>query len=147
MQITQLSTVNFRRLKPQRWGGFSGCNLITGDNAQGKTSFIEAIYYACTLRSFRTNQLKEIITTNQKRASIDMEFIANQVSHQIKVELDYNGRRIMVDGKQLMLASSLVKRILPVLMSSEAIFFLDIFQNSKGVFLIVTLVTVMMTTW
>jgi DNA replication and repair protein RecF len=37
-----------------------GINLIVGDNGQGKTSLLEAIYIACTTKSFRTARLREV---------------------------------------------------------------------------------------
>lgn len=36
-------------------------NVLCGDNGQGKTSLLEAIYWVATTRSFRTHRLRELI--------------------------------------------------------------------------------------
>lgn len=47
-----------------------GINLIIGDNGQGKTSLLEAIYVACTTKSFRTARLREIAAHGRDTFSV-----------------------------------------------------------------------------
>ena len=42
----------------------AGVNLITGQNASGKTSLLEAIYYLSHVRSFRSQQVADLINRN-----------------------------------------------------------------------------------
>lgn len=48
-------------------------NLICGDNGQGKTSLLEAIYLVATTRSFRTSRMREVATHGTKAFSIHAE--------------------------------------------------------------------------
>ncbi len=61
MQLTHLKIRNFRNLTRVELNPGQGANLITGQNASGKTSLLEAIYYLSHLRSFRTPYLSDLI--------------------------------------------------------------------------------------
>ena len=54
MNIDRISLNGFRNYAYQ-WADFSpGINVITGENAQGKTNLLEAVYLLSCGRSFRT---------------------------------------------------------------------------------------------
>ncbi len=61
MQLTQLTIKNFRNLKDAQIIPVQGINLIVGNNASGKTSLLEAIYYLSHIRSFRTQSVIDLI--------------------------------------------------------------------------------------
>lgn len=61
MRLTQLQIKNFRNLENTQLTPVSGVNLIVGDNASGKTSILEAIYYLSHIRSFRTQHISDLI--------------------------------------------------------------------------------------
>lgn len=48
--------------------------LIEGLNGTGKTSLLEALHYACYLRSFRTHSPRELVSFNQNTFSIKLRF-------------------------------------------------------------------------
>ena len=54
MLLYWTETENFRLLEPQRVVFSPGVNVITGENAQGKTTLLEAVYLLTGGRSFRT---------------------------------------------------------------------------------------------
>ncbi len=61
MRLTQLQIKNFRNLETVQLTPVNGVNLILGDNASGKTSLLEAIYYLSHIRSFRTPYVTDLI--------------------------------------------------------------------------------------
>jgi len=61
MHLMQLQIQDFRNLRKVDFRPVDGVNLITGVNASGKTSLLEAIYYLSHLRSFRTHQIIDLI--------------------------------------------------------------------------------------
>jgi len=61
MHLMQLQIQDFRNLSKVDFEPVNGVNLITGVNASGKTSLLEAIYYLSHLRSFRTHQISDLI--------------------------------------------------------------------------------------
>lgn len=69
MQLTHLSLTNFRNYKRLDIDIPSGSILLIGDNAQGKTSLLEAVYYLATFTSFQAShdrQLINFISLNEK---------------------------------------------------------------------------------
>lgn len=61
MKISHLSLTNFRNFGRLELKLQDGVTLLHGDNAQGKTNFLEAIYYLATTRSPHTNQDSQLI--------------------------------------------------------------------------------------
>ena len=61
MKIHRISLNGFRNYEYQ-WADFDpGINVITGENAQGKTNLLEAVYLVSTGKSFRTRYDREMI--------------------------------------------------------------------------------------
>jgi len=61
MYVSRVSLVNFRNYAALHVSLPPGLILLQGDNAQGKSNFLEAVYYLATSRSPRTNSDAEII--------------------------------------------------------------------------------------
>lgn len=55
--------------------------LIEGPNGSGKTSILEALHYACYLRSFKTRTTKELINFDENSFSIKIQ-LSNQYDHE-----------------------------------------------------------------
>lgn len=64
MTILSLSLSNFRNIHEQLIECSSSFNLFYGDNAAGKTSILEAIYYLSTAKSFRTHHHDRVISSD-----------------------------------------------------------------------------------
>jgi DNA replication and repair protein RecF len=52
--------------------------IIKGSNGAGKTSLLEALYYACYLRSFRTRTTREMIQHGTEAFSVKIQFNIDQ---------------------------------------------------------------------
>lgn len=61
MYIKDLSVMNFRNLKNMTIDLSEGINIFYGDNAQGKTNLLEAVYICSTGRSQRTRTESQLI--------------------------------------------------------------------------------------
>lgn len=64
-QLTQLTLQHIRNLNEARLTLNPRLNLFYGDNASGKTSLLESLYYLAHGRSFRTSQADKIIQQGQ----------------------------------------------------------------------------------
>jgi len=73
MRLTQLQIKNFRNIESATLTPVQGVNLIVGDNASGKTSLLEAIYYLSHIRSFRTRYVTDLI----QRETPYLQLVAN----------------------------------------------------------------------
>ena len=61
MTVAALNITDFRNLRQASLALSNNLNIITGPNASGKTSILEALYYLGRTRSFRSRQLKPLI--------------------------------------------------------------------------------------
>jgi DNA replication and repair protein RecF len=75
MYIKNISMENFRNYKKQEIEFCDNINIIYGDNAQGKTNIIEAIYLCCMGKSFRAKKDSDLVKFNEKNTQIDMNFV------------------------------------------------------------------------
>jgi len=69
-----VSLVNFRNYAELSVKLSPHINILYGKNAQGKTSFLEALYLCSGARSPRTKQIKECIMEGKEEASIALSF-------------------------------------------------------------------------
>ena len=61
-------------------------NLFIGENAQGKTNLIEAIYYLATGRSFRNSRELEIINWNKDYLRLQIKFFKKSVNREFFID-------------------------------------------------------------
>ena len=73
MFLQKLSLVNFRNLENQRLEFRNKLNVFFGDNAQGKTNLLEAMYLISLGKSFRTRIDHELITWGQKECRLQAQ--------------------------------------------------------------------------
>ncbi|MBQ8344669.1 MAG: DNA replication/repair protein RecF [Clostridia bacterium] len=64
----------FRNVTEAKVDFSEGVNLICGENAQGKTNLLEAVYYCSVGRSFRTSVGAEMIRFGSPFAKVEMEY-------------------------------------------------------------------------
>lgn len=73
MRITKISLENFRNYKKIDVNIDADMVLVLGDNAEGKTNFIESIYYLSNLKSFRVND-NLLLKTGEDYFKIEGEY-------------------------------------------------------------------------
>jgi len=70
MVIRSLKLIDYRNYTHQEVSFSAGINVITGENAQGKTNLVEAVVLSCIGRSPRTPRDKELIRWNAPHAYV-----------------------------------------------------------------------------
>lgn len=100
MLLESIEAHNFRNLSGKvSWG--TGLNIIYGDNAQGKTNWLEAIYLLATTKSFRTQRLQDAIRFNENLAIVRGRVAQSEDIHRdLQVTLQGNTKAITVNGKR-----------------------------------------------
>jgi DNA replication and repair protein RecF len=74
-------------------------NVLSGDNGQGKTNVLEAIYAVCTLRSFRTRRLADLIAFGHQEARLGAEVDRGGSVRTYELAIRASGRQARLDGK------------------------------------------------
>lgn len=70
MHVTSLTVKQFRCFESRTVAFEKPFVIIGGPNGSGKTSILEALYYACYLRSFRTHTTRELIRFDESAFSL-----------------------------------------------------------------------------
>src|SRR3982751_5921795 len=109
MLLESLEVHNFRNLSGKvSWG--AGLNIIHGDNGQGKTNWLEAIYILATTRSFKTARLVESIRFDEELAIVRGRVRqSEEIRHDLQVALQGNTKMLSVNGKKQTLHDYLVE--------------------------------------
>ncbi len=71
MWINKIKINNFRNYNQQELRLEENINILYGENAQGKTNIIEAIFLGSMGKSFRARKDKEMINLNAQKAEIE----------------------------------------------------------------------------
>lgn len=87
----------------------SGTNLFYGDNAQGKTNILEAVYLCGTTRSHKGSKDKEIIHFGEEESHICMRIRKGDIPYRIDMHLKKNKTKgIAINGVPVKKASELI---------------------------------------
>ena len=70
MHVSNLKLHQFRNYEQAEITFSDGMNVITGDNAQGKTNLLESLVYLSLTRSFRINNERRLIKDGCEYADI-----------------------------------------------------------------------------
>ncbi|HEV8246338.1 MAG TPA: DNA replication and repair protein RecF [Polyangiaceae bacterium] len=87
-----------------------GLNVIVGDNGQGKTSLLEAIYLVATTRSFRSERLVTLLRMGDERALVRATIQEDGYAREQRVTLSKKGRSVELDGKRPVALSAYATR-------------------------------------
>ena len=85
MLIQSLEGKDFRNYETLSLTFGNKINLFYGDNAQGKTNILEAIYLMGTTKSHKGSKDYEMLRFSQQEAHLRMKFKKNDVLHQIDI--------------------------------------------------------------
>src|SRR5258708_6559577 len=76
-------------------------NVISGDNGQGKTNLLEAVYLLATSKSFRSAKPVELIAHGEEVGSVRGEILEEGERREQSVGLKAGVRVVHVDGKRI----------------------------------------------
>ena len=100
MYIKKVKLENFRNYDFLEVEFNPNFNLLYGNNAQGKTNILEAIYIAALGRSFQTNKDQELIKIGKEKAKISIEYEKKDRPGKIDIEISDKKTFFINDIKQ-----------------------------------------------
>jgi DNA replication and repair protein RecF len=99
VRVTRLSLRNFRSYEAAEVRLGRGITVVTGPNGAGKTNLLEALYFACTGRSCRTANEREVVRFGAGVARLELDAEAAGEAHRITVGFEPGeAKRLHVDG-------------------------------------------------
>ena len=119
MIIKSLELENFRNYDTLSMEFDSGTNILYGDNAQGKTNILEAIYLSATTKSHKGSRDKDIVNFAADEAHIRTYVIKDGLENRVDMHLRKSkSKGIAINGQKIKKAADLLsffrRRICPL---------------------------------
>ena len=107
--VEKLHVLKFRNLTDQYLLPNKDINILIGKNGQGKTNFIESLYYLGHGRSFKTKNLKDIIPFDEQQIQISAVIDGKKIT----INRSRERKTVLIDGKKIS-SNSLLSQVLPI---------------------------------
>ena len=99
MRLRALTLQDFRNLGEVALEPSPRLTVLLGENGQGKTNLLEAVYLLATLRPLRASRLGELIRFGQGRAVVSGQVLGAGGERTLAVEVIPGARTATLDGK------------------------------------------------
>lgn len=120
MIIESIELKNYRNYDELHMEFSAGTNILYGNNAQGKTNILEAVYVCCTTKSHRGSKDREMIHFHEDESHIKLNIRKNDVPYRIDMHLKKNkAKGVAINGIPIRKASELFGIVNVVFFSPE----------------------------
>lgn len=120
MYIKKLCLIHFRNYSTQTIEFSPELTFFYGQNAQGKTNILEAIFLLSTVRSPRTNKLQETVAWGEPETILEGIFQTRTKEKRVALQIKKNGEKIIrLDNRYLKKTSELLGQIPVVFFSPD----------------------------
>ncbi len=116
MIVLNLECKNFRNLEDIKISPCENMNVICGENAQGKTNLIEAIWLFTGAKSFRNSKDNVFLKFGAEKSVCSLDFKSEGIENNAKIEIT-DKRTAIFNGNKLKSASSLAGKFNAVVFS------------------------------
>ena len=120
MYIEKIKLQNFRNYEQLELSLNKDINIIYGNNAQGKTNILEAIFLSSFGKSFRKKKKKEMIRFNEQRCLVEIFYQKKDRDGKVKIEISTK-KQISLNGVKLKKLSELLGNINIVIFTPDDI--------------------------
>lgn len=102
MKIDHIEVSNFRNIREAEVDWDENSTVLVGENAQGKTNLMEAVYLLSCGKSFRGAKIRDLILHGEEKAKIKASVSGEGLPFEICMELDRKeGKSIYKNGVKL----------------------------------------------
>ena len=119
MKVLELRASGFRNLETLRFSPCGGLNAVTGENAQGKTNLLEAMWLFTGGRSFRGARDQELVRAGAQEACLSLTFFSGGREQRAELTLRGGARQAVLNGVMKRGMAELIGRFCAVVFSPE----------------------------
>lgn len=120
MYVKKIKLKNFRNYDDLELDFNEKVNIFVGDNAQGKTNLLEAIYFTSIGRSFRTNKYNELVKFDRDFSRVYTEIVKKDFENTVEILSGRDSKKyIKLDGVKIRKTSELLENLHIVIFSPE----------------------------
>ena len=119
MKLNTIKIVNFRNYESEKIDFNDSLNIIYGNNGEGKTNLVEAIYALSLTKSFRTNNDKYLIKNGEVSTKVEGVVAKNNTENNYQVIINKDGKKVKIDNNIKSRISDYVSNINIILLEPE----------------------------
>jgi len=101
VRLVELQLQDFRNIERAELALSPGATVLSGENGQGKTNLLEAVYFLATLRPLRASRLAELVRFGAPRARVEAAAEGPGGRRRLTVEVADGARQAWLDGKPI----------------------------------------------
>ena len=120
MWIKKIKINNFRNYKDQEINFNKNINVFFGENAQGKTNIVEAIFLSSIGKSFRASKDTELIKFGETSAQLEINYEKSDRAGNIKIDIG-NKKNIFINKIKIKKLSDLLGNVHTVIFTPDDI--------------------------
>lgn len=135
MRLFSLSLTNFRCFEQKEIALDAPITLIEGCNGSGKSSLLEALHYACYMRSFRATSPIQMIAFNEKAFSIKLHGCTEGETWNLTVGASAEKRQAKLDGKTITSYKQILDRYRVITITEEDLDLMQGYPEARRTFL------------
>ncbi|MEE1186986.1 MAG: DNA replication/repair protein RecF [Acutalibacteraceae bacterium] len=118
MKLIELSFENYRNLKTDKFIADENMNVICGNNAQGKTNLIEAVWLFTGVKSFCGAKDSELININKDNLTLNLSFFGQNREQTATIKIGEK-KQVFLNGVKKKNASALAGVFTAVVFSPD----------------------------
>ncbi len=128
--VKSISLQHYRNYEELQLDSFSDVNLLIGQNAQGKTNLVEAIFVLALTKSHRTPRDRELISFQEKSAHVSAVVERKYGQLTLDLNLSPQGKKAKINGLEQRKLSDFIGSLNVVMFAPED---LEIVKGTPGV--------------
>lgn len=101
MVLDNITLINFRNYSKVKLDLSKNINILIGDNAQGKTNILEAIYVLAITKSHRSLVDNNLIKDNENFCKLKGKVSVKNISRNLEFFLSNKEKRVLINNKQI----------------------------------------------
>jgi DNA replication and repair protein RecF len=121
MKLLKIQIHSFRNISHADLRPSERFNVIVGNNAQGKSNLLEAVYLLGTMKSFRMARNNELITYDAPFSLVKGWGTRDGVNREISLTISHSGKKASIDGKPVLRIAEFFGNLNMVVFSPEDI--------------------------
>ena len=130
MYVSSIRLRNYRNYENQIINFDRGMNIVIGNNGEGKTNLLEAIYLLSTTRSHRVDDNRELIRFDSEFGSVEGNVIFNNQSSRLSVVVHKKGKTLMINNNPVRKNSEFIGKLNAVLFAPDD---MNLFDDSPKI--------------
>jgi DNA replication and repair protein RecF len=99
VHLREIAWEGFRNLEARRLALSPGFNVLEGENAQGKTNVLEAVWWLATLKPLRASRPAELVRFGARSAWVEGRVEREGLSHRLGIRLVEGARQVLREQK------------------------------------------------